>query len=243
MAGFIGIGNNHFYRTRGREKYSFTASFKNANIFVKSDIDIEDEFSKALNQIYSVVENYASDNPFFSKSFLPLEEDSSAPDIIKKMYRASRLAGVGPMASVAGAIAEELYNNFAGKRGFLIIENGGDIFLGSPNAVFCGLYTGSSFDGFGLKIKKKIMPCGISSSSSEIGHSMSFGKAKIATVISKSGAEADAFATALANKIESENSLQKATSVCASFRGVIGAIGILKDKIAFAGDIDFVQLS
>ena len=96
MAGFIGIGNNHFYRTRGREKYSFTASFKNANIFVKSDIDIEDEFSKALNQIYSVVENYASDNPFFSKSFLPLEEDSSAPDIIKKMYRASRLAGVGP---------------------------------------------------------------------------------------------------------------------------------------------------
>jgi len=231
----------HFYRTSPGNYNSFTVTYKNANIFASCDADIEREIKKLLPEIYDTVENYAAQNPSFLKSFIPLEKDENAPEIIRQMLDAAFEAKTGPMASVAGAIAEALVMNVVEKFETLIIENGGDIFLYSVNDVTCGFYTGTDFDNFGIFIKKSFMPCGISSSSAKIGHSLSFGASTLATVISRSGAAADAFATSLANKIRSEDTLKNAVNECAVEKNVIGCAGIFKKKIAFAGDIEFVS--
>ena len=231
----------YFYRISAGNKNSFTATYKNANIFVTGDVKLQKEIEKLLPEIYDTVENYIALNPPFGKSLVPLKKDENAPEIIKQMFDAAVEAKTGPMASVAGAIAEALFRKVAKKSGMFLIENGGDIFLNSDRALTCGLYSGTVFDDFGIRIKKMFMPCGISSSSSKIGHSLSFGKSTLATVISRSGAGADAFATSLANKIHSKISLKNAADECAAQKNVIGCTGIFEDKIAFAGDIKFVK--
>jgi len=213
----------HFYRIYTENKNSFTVTYKNANIFVTGDGAPRGETENLLAEIYDTVENYIALNPQFGKSFIPLKKDENAAEIIKR------------------TIAEALFSKTVKKSGTLLIENGGDIFLGSDRTLTCGLYSDTAFDKFGIRIKKEFMPCGISSSSAKIGHSLSFGKATLATVISRSGAAADAFATMLANKIRSEDSLKNAVDECVVQKNVIGCAGIFEDRIAFAGDIDFVK--
>jgi ApbE superfamily uncharacterized protein (UPF0280 family) len=70
---------------------------------------------------------------------------------------------------------------------------------------------------------------------------LSFGKSALATVISRSGATADAFATALANKIQSQQTLKEAVAEIGDKKEVIGCFAILNDKIAISGDIEFVK--
>ena len=52
-----------------------------------------------------------------------------APDIVQAMLRASAAAGVGPMAAVAGAVAEYTGREILKSCDEVIVENGGDIFL------------------------------------------------------------------------------------------------------------------
>ncbi len=60
---------------------------------------------------------------------MPLPEDNLAPPIIRDMISKSKICGVGPMASVAGAVSEFVGYDLLDQTENLIIENGGDIFL------------------------------------------------------------------------------------------------------------------
>ncbi|MBA3066639.1 UPF0280 family protein [bacterium] len=238
-----GIGEKHFYRTRTREKNNFTLKYRHCSIFISSDGDVEKECRENLPKIYGEVEEHVLSNSVFAESLIPVNGDKNDAPIIKNMIEAGQKAGTGPMAAVAGAIAEALFHSVKTPFNTLIIENGGDIFATSDSDIICGLYTGSSFDKFALKIKKSLLPCGISSSSSTIGHSLSFGQALLGVVISPSGAVSDACATALANSVQSEKDLENAVNFCAAGKRITGCAAIINDKIAFAGDIEFTELS
>lgn len=58
---------------------------------------------------------YITRDEKFLTSLKPMAVESSAPAIVKKMACAARRANVGPMASVAGAIAEQLEKIFCAK--------------------------------------------------------------------------------------------------------------------------------
>ncbi len=238
-----GIGENHFYRPRTRVKNNFTLKYRHCSIAVSSDADVEKECRENLPLIYGEVENRVLSDAVFAESLIPVNGNENDTPIIKQMIEAGKKAGTGPMAAVAGSIAEALFRSVKTPFNTLIIENGGDIFASSREDLICGLYTGSSFDKFALKIKKSLLPCGISSSSAKIGHSLSFGKALLAVVISPSGALSDTFATALANSVQSEKDLENAVNFCAAGNRITGCAAIINDKIAFAGDIEFTELS
>ena len=51
--------------------------------------------------------------------------DPAAPSLVQQMLRAGQAANVGPMAAVAGAIAEFVGEALASPE--VIIENGGDL--------------------------------------------------------------------------------------------------------------------
>ena len=96
-----------------------------------SDKPIDEKFVTARIEKYRrQIELYISKDERFLTALKPLTVELSAPQIVKEMAIQSRKANVGPMASVAGAIAQ-----FVGKDLLLkglktvIIENGGDIFL------------------------------------------------------------------------------------------------------------------
>lgn len=109
----------------------------------------------------------------------------------------------GPMASVAGAIAESVGKKMLSLTDQILIENGGDIFVKIDNKFTVGVYAGNSPLSFkiGLVFHGNPQPLGIASSSGTVGHSFSYGKADTVTVISASAALSDGAATYFGNLI------------------------------------------
>ena len=89
------------------------------------------------------LEQYILSHPDFLRSLVPLAEDEFAPPIVRRMIRAAQGAGVGPMAAVAGAMAEAVGQDLLRESPEVIVENGGDIFLRSSKEVRVGIFAGS----------------------------------------------------------------------------------------------------
>jgi len=158
--------------------------------------------------------------------------------ICRRMSRVARSAGVGPMAAVAGAIADAGVERTL-KRGasHTIIENGGDISLDSDKDCVVGIWSPNpEFQNMAFEIERGVR-MGICSSSGIYGHSHSYGKCDLATVVGVDGCTTDAYATALANSIKAERDMESAFKVLEGHRDVWGALAIKDGKIALYGDL------
>ncbi len=185
------------------------------------------------------IEVYAGTFPNFLTSLDPISTSSDAPEIIRRMAEVSRKAGVGPMAAVAGAISEMTGYELLKYSDEVIVENGGDIFLSSKSVRKIGIYAGKSplSDKLAIEIEPFKSPIGICTSSGTVGHSLSFGKADAAMIVSKDTFLADAAATAVGNKVKSAADIDGALQFAASIEGVDGALIIVGDKLGVWGDI------
>ena len=149
------------------------------------------------------LEAYIARDPFFYSTFDPYTPDSEDP-VINRMADATRKAGVGPMAAVAGTIAlagiEAMQDTGAT---FGVIDNGGDIALISDRTVRVGVHAGESAlsNRVAFIVPPQDSVLGICTSSATVGPSISFGIADAVTIFSHDVALADAWATAVCNEI------------------------------------------
>ncbi|ADG13711.1 ApbE family lipoprotein [Methanocaldococcus infernus ME] len=182
------------------------------------------------------LEHYILKNPYFLTSLTPIYVEE-APEIIKLMSLSSIKANVGPMASVAGAIAELSIRDVPTEA---IADNGGDIALKTKKAIV-GLYSGSSpisgEIGFLIKNKKFY---GVCTSSATVGHSISFGNADSVTVFAKSPALADASATAICNVTigkDKEEMIQRGLERADNIEGIDGVFIVVGELVGVKGKI------
>ncbi|MEI6631408.1 MAG: UPF0280 family protein [bacterium] len=234
-----------FYRDwiKGSGLYECRIAVKETDLQVFTDRPVDKNFVKERIRLYRLdIENYIDRDRRFLTALKPIEVELTARPIIKEMSRAAKKAGVGPMAAVAGAIAQAVGRDLL-NRGFreIIIENGGDIFLASRKIRLIGIYTGRKklWGGLKLKIKPQDTPLGICTSSGTIGHSLSFGCADSAVILAKNASLADAVATAVANRVQNKGSLAKALEFARSIPGVLGAVIIIKESLASYGGVEF----
>ncbi len=188
----------------------------------------------------SILEDYIRTDPGFLFSLEPREVPREAPPIVRKMAKAAKKAGVGPMAGVAGAIAEFTLKAMIeeGAR-HVILDNGGDIAMYISEPVTVGIYTGrKESSGFGLLFEPSDGIIGICTSSGTLGHSISFGKADAAVVISRDVTLADTVATALGNRIsvEDEDAIGRAMESL-MFSGIEGMMVFIGNLIGMAGNL------
>lgn len=157
--------------------------------------------SMGMRTARSELERYLVRDPFFGTSYEPVQVPDH-PIIARRMAQAAEKAGVGPMAAVAGAVAEHGVAA-AQKSGasFCVIDNGGDIALITDRPVRIGIYAGESpLSGkYAFVIRPTDEIYGICTSSATVGHSFSFGTADSVTVFSSDPILADAVATAVCN--------------------------------------------
>ena len=189
------------------------------------------------------VSSYISKNRDFFTSLEPVDARDSAPLIVRAMADAGRRASVGPMAAVAGAVAEFVGRDLLAYTDEVVVENGGDIFIKTKVKRILGIYAGenSPFSGkLALEIAPSEESLGICTSSGTVSHSLSFGKADAALVISRDTALADAAATAMGNAVKNKDCIEKGISVARSIDGVIGALVIVGDKFGSWGNIKLV---
>ena len=186
----------------------------------------------AMRAARSAVERYIGVHPAFRTALEPIALASGAPPIVAEMHAASLATGVGPMAAVAGAIAE--YGVITSVESEVIVENGGDIFLRCVSDVIVAI-EGRSIHEIAFRITPESSPIAVCSSSSRMGHSLSFGDCDLAVVVSGNGALADAAATMVCNAVSNEADIEGAVSRAARIPGIRGALVIRDGKIGMAG--------
>jgi len=222
---------------------NFTVREGQTDIFISAEKDLKKKAEELIRRYRKDISDYIKLNPEFQITLKPMPPDENAPLIVKKMLKASRLANVGPMAAVAGAISE-----FAGKglleyTSQVILENGGDIFIKTDKERKIGIYAGKSVlsGKVAIRIKPERTPIGISTSSGTVGHSLSFGKANAVTVVSPDGALADACATASCNRVKTRADIKGALDYAKSIEGIEGCVVIYEDKIGSIGEVELIR--
>ena len=190
------------------------------------------------------IEAYIRRFPNFASTLSPCTVDPTAPSIVREMIHASALSSVGPMAAVAGAIAERVGIKLLDTVNEVIVENGGDIFIHTRQKVKVGLFAGQSPLSMkvGLELDAVHMPQGVCTSSGRVGHSLSFGSADAVCIISSSCALADAAATAVANHVSRPGDIQKAIDWGKRISGVDGIVIIIDEQLGAWGQVKIIPL-
>ena len=181
-----------FYRRMITDDAGFQVVVEETDLQVHGSPDLKAAVLQAVKKQRSDLKTYINQYPLFKSTLQPWELNTSSP-IIQAMSIASRVAGVGPMAAVAGAVAEHV-----GKALFpheIILENGGDLFVNRKKKITTAIFAGKSPLSMKIGLHTDMQgPYCIATSSGTVGHSRSFGKSDAVCVISHSGALADAVA-------------------------------------------------
>ncbi len=223
---------------------SFQATVKETDLYICAETDCTSAALKSVHKYRGFIEEYIIQHPNFSDSMTPVVQDPFAPAIVREMIEAGARCGVGPMASVAGAIARYVGLDLLEYSGNIIIENGGDIFMRFKDGrdITVGIFAGDSPLSYKVSLKMKTggNTLGICTSSGTIGHSTSFGRADAVCVSSESSTLADAAATSIGNRLKGEGDITRALDYGMGIEGVQSVLIIMGDKLGMQGDMELV---
>ena len=214
--------------------------------------DLQKKVELFVAEQRQILKEYIKSHPAFLTTLEPwdpMREKSSAeekiPTSVIAMCEASRLAGVGPMAAVAGFFAEQTGSFLTHFLPDVLVENGGDIWLQSSRKRKVSIYAGNSpfSQRIGIEINLEETPLGICTSSGTVGHSLSFGRADAVAILAPAAVLADAVATAACNLVQESADLTKVVAWAVAIPGVRGAVAILGDKMAVQGDVKLIPLA
>lgn len=231
-------------RTSARGLVSFRVAIKETDLWVSADRSLEKETTDLILRYRHQLEAYINGHPGFMTTLQPYPEDPYAAPMVREMISITRKIGVGPMASVAGAIAQFVGRDLLEFTDQVIVENGGDIFLKLGREVNVALFAGDSSlsEKIGLKIPVSRMPMGVCSSSGTVGHSLSMGGADVVCLLSPSAVLADGAATALCNRVRSKKDLERLAEWAGRIEGILGGVAVLGNSMATWGDVELVAL-
>jgi ApbE superfamily uncharacterized protein (UPF0280 family) len=209
--------------------------------------DKEGAIEKAISSIKyhrKQLEKYIKEHPRFFYSLEPVPVDNG-PKVVMLMAEASAKANVGPMAAVAGVLAdlavEAMLN--AGCK-VAMVENGGEISAVSNQPIDIALAAGDAPLSKEMGFRLKEFPLGVATSSGLFSHALSFGEAEAVTLFAVDAGVADAAATAVANLIKGDDvqgvirlgidralGIDGVKGVFILYRGVVGKAGQVPELI------------
>jgi ApbE superfamily uncharacterized protein (UPF0280 family) len=212
------------------------------DLFIQADLDLSMQARVSVHLYRSHLNDYIKSHPYFLTSLRPLPKDNFALPIVKTMLDASACARVGPMASVAGAIAEFVGRDLLDYSTNVIVENGGDIYLKTTKELIVGVFAGESPLSYkiAIKIKPDETPLGVCTSSRTVGHSLSLGIADAICVKASTASLADAAATAIGNRVKKKSDIKNALEAGKNIQGVSGVLIILENQFGVIGDMELV---
>ncbi len=201
---------------------------------------------KKINVLRKKLDDYIKEEPNFKKSLKPFHPGQNAPFEAIEMAKSAENAGIGPMSTVAGLfsqqVAHEIIQNFSVRE--LVIENGGDICARLNQELVLSVFAGESplSEKIGLVIPPQNQTIGICTSAGTIGPSLSYGKADAVVVVAENALVADAWATALGNKVKSPDDVEKVIHRAENIPEILSLLIICGDKIGIRGDYEIKLL-
>lgn len=243
------VYSKRFYR-RTLEPEGLISSFvvvRETDLHILAPTNVTEAGYHAVHRYRNQLENYITAHPVFLTSLVPLELDPLAPPMVRGMLKAAAAVGVGPMAAVAGALAEFVGRELldSGQQE-VTVENGGDIFLKRDGDCVAAIFAGRSplSSKVGIRIPAAHMPAGLCTSSGTVGHSLSLGKADSVTVLAASALLADAAATRLGNEVSTapRKNIAAVLEIAGTIDGLLGVVIICGKDMGAWGEVDLVGL-
>lgn len=236
-----------FMRRKGLA--AFSVRHLETDLFIQASKDLSREVSSWVVEARTAIETYAGAHPGFFGAVQPLKEDPFAHEVVRAMLSAGAAAGVGPMAAVAGAIAQLVCNRIVALTGGeAVVENGGDIALYLKDEMVSGIWAGRG-SPFSARVGIRLLPgskegafMAVCTSSGTIGHSLSLGRADAAVAVAADAALADAAATGAGNLVASKSEIEKGLEYLSKIPGITGGVIIKGDQIGAWGQIELVPL-
>ena len=239
---------HRFYRALSHPSggNTFSVKIRESDLWIWTSHPMEDRAFSALTEVREALEGYIRKAPAFRTSLVPVEGLPPAPVPVQKMIDAAEKTGVGPMAGVAGMVAQIVGEALlAAGSAYAVVENGGDLFICQPaEPVTIGVFCGQSPLSLrvGIRIPPDAIPRGVATSSGTVGPSLSFGKADAVAVISRNPVLADAAATAVGNLIQTAEDIEQAVQWGSEIPGIMGVLAIFRDTIAAWGDLELTNI-
>ena len=186
------------------------------------------------------LEEYVESKPKISSC----SQASTIPDnplVAKLMAKAAENANVGPMAAVAGVLADLAVKDMVDAGcSVAVVEDGGEISAVSNVPIDVAVAAGDEplSRQFGFRLTE--FPVGVATSSGRFSHALSFGDAEAATVFCNEAGLADAAATAVGNVVRGSSvkiAINRGLDVAMSIVGVKGALIIYRGQVGTVGQI------
>jgi hypothetical protein len=232
----------------GEDRFrSFTVAFLDTDLWIGYngtepgllDAPLKKTALATIKRLRAEVDAYRRRDRRFIAALAPYEPRAPVPGIVRAMFDAARRAGVGPMAAVAGAFAQEVARNLEKRFALheLVVENGGDNYLRISRPAVISIFAGDSplSQKIGLEIKPDQTPLGICTSSGTVGPSLSFGKADAMTIISPNPAWADAYATYFGNRVRRASDIEPVLAETAQKKDILGALIVIGKRMGIRG--------
>jgi len=223
----------------------FFVRVRETDLHILASEELSELAQERVYHYRSQLETYLGAHPDFLPALRPLPFDPTAPALVKSMLQAGLAAEVGPMAAVAGAIAEYVGRDLlAAGAAEVVVENGGDIYLARKEASVIGIFAGASplSNRVGLKVSAPLMPMGICTSSGTVGHSLSLGEADSVTVLARDTALADAAATRIGNAVSPALPLEEALALATAIPGLLTVVIIRGGELGAWGEAELVPI-
>lgn len=223
---------------------TFSVVVEETDLLISARSDLSSQALEIVQRSRAALKHYIERHPLFVSTLEPMRVEDDAPALVRDMALAAEAAGVGPMAAVAGAIAEEVGTGLLSFSDEVIVENGGDIFIKSLRRRLVGIYAGeSALTGkIAFAIEPGDTPLGVCTSSGTVGHSLSFGLADAATAFSSSTALADAAATAIGNRVRSADDIPEAIEFARRVSQLRGVAIVKGDVLGLWGELRITSL-
>lgn len=228
--------------------------FKQVFQFKETNCTIIADDERAINVAISSIkhhreklEKYVKAHPKFLYSLEPVPVDEG-PKIVRLMAEASEKANVGPMAAVAGVLADLAVQDMilAGSE-VAVVENGGEVSAVSNQPIDIALSAGDSPLSKQVGFRLEEFPVGVATSSGLFSHALSFGDAEAVTVFAVNAGLADAAATAVGNLIKGDDcrgAIELGINEALGIEGVKGVFILYGGIVGKAGQVpQLIKLS
>lgn len=222
---------------------AFAVRVQETDLQICADRPLVDEALAAAREARRQLTDHGARHPDFFSSLLPLPTPAGCPEVARRMYAAAQVAGVGPMAAVAGAVAEFVGEALLAHSAQVLVENGGDLFLCTTVERTVAIHAGDSpLNGkLGLRVPASSR-LGVCTSSGTVGHSLSFGRADAALIVADGAALADAAASGLGNRVRTPEDVGAALEWAQTVPGVRYALAIIGATLGAWGEFELVRL-
>jgi len=230
-------------KKKNLSKRAFQLKESNCTIISDKESAIE-KATSSIKHHRRQLEKYIKEHPRFLHSLEPVPVDNG-PKVVMLMAEASEKADVGPMAAVAGVLAdlavEEMISDGCKVA---VVENGGEVSAISNQPIDIAFAAGDEPLSREMGFRLKEFPVGVATSSGLYSHALSFGDAEAVTIFAVDAGVADAAATAVANLIKGDDvrgvirqgidralSIDGVKGVFILYRGVVGKAGQVPELI------------